>query len=29
MNRSGGSPEDFSEGIKALADRRLPNFQGR
>src|ERR1700722_10758645 len=21
--------EDFSEGIKAMADRRLPNFQGR
>ena len=21
--------EDFKEGIKAMADRRLPNFQGR
>jgi len=21
--------EDFSEGVKAMADRRLPNFQGR
>ena len=21
--------EDFQEGIKAMADRRLPNFQGR
>jgi hypothetical protein len=21
--------EDFKEGIKAMADRRLPNFKGR
>jgi enoyl-CoA hydratase/carnithine racemase len=21
--------EDFKEGVKAMADRRLPNFQGR
>ena len=21
--------EDFQEGVKAMADRRLPNFQGR
>jgi hypothetical protein len=21
--------QDFSEGIKAMAERRLPNFQGR